>query len=147
MDWLDALAHELVADRLVLIAATGGMRSARAAKKATASIPIVFVLGSDRVQLGLVASFNRPNGDATGTMIVTTALAPKRLNLLYDLDPDILNFEILVNPASSGADVEIQEVTEAAGIADDHCSFSKRVPVAKSTWRSLRPSSGRWAPS
>jgi len=113
IDELDALATELVADRVALIAATGGMRSAQAAKKATASIPIVFVLGADPVQVGLVASFNKPNGNATGTMIVATELASKRLSLLYDLDPHILIFGILVNPASLGADIEIQQVTEA----------------------------------
>ena len=113
-DELDALASELVEDRVALIAATGGIRSAQAAKKATGTIPIVFVLGYDPVQLGLVASFNKPGGNLTGTTIVTTELAPKRLNLLIDLDPRNRNLAILVNPESASADVEIENVVQAA---------------------------------
>jgi len=113
-DELDALAAELVADRVALIAATGGMRSAQAAKNATETIPIVFVLGFVPVQLGLVASFNKPGGNVTGATIITTELAPKRLSLLYDLDPKIRNVAILTNPESTSVDVEIEEVTVAA---------------------------------
>ena len=113
-DELDALASELVADRVAVIAATGGMRSALAAKNATATIPIVFVLGSDPVQLRLAASLNKPGGNATGTTILTTELAPKRLGLLYELDPNIRNVAILVNPASTTADDEIEELKAAA---------------------------------
>ena len=113
-DELDALATELVADRVALIAATGGMRSAEAAKNATATIPIVFVLGFDPVKLGLVASFNKPDGNVTGTTIITTELATKRLNLLYDLDPGARNVAILVNPENPTADAEIEEISAAA---------------------------------
>jgi putative tryptophan/tyrosine transport system substrate-binding protein len=114
VDELDALATELVADRVTLIAATGGMRSAQAAKNATATIPIVFVLGYDPVQLGLVASFNKPGGNITGMTIITTELATKRLNLLYDLDPSVRNVAILVNPDSTSADAETENVIAAA---------------------------------
>ncbi len=113
-DELDALATELVSDRVALIAATGGMRSAQAAKNATTTIPIVFVLGFDPVQLGLVASFNKPGGNVTGTTIITTELATKRLNLLYDLVPGIKDVAILVNPESTSAEVEIQSVVKAS---------------------------------
>jgi putative ABC transport system substrate-binding protein len=113
-DELDALAAELVADRVALIAATGGMRSALAARNATATIPIVFVLGSDPVQLRLATSLNKPGGNATGTTILTTQLAPKRLGLLYELDPNIQKVAILVNPASTTANDEIEEVKVAA---------------------------------
>jgi putative tryptophan/tyrosine transport system substrate-binding protein len=81
-DELDALATELVADGVAVIAATGGVRSAEAAKNATATTPIVFVIGFDPVKLHLVASFNKPGGNMTGTTIITTELATKRLNLL-----------------------------------------------------------------
>jgi putative ABC transport system substrate-binding protein len=111
---LDSLAAQLVADGVTVIAATGGMRSAEAAKKATAAIPIVFVLGFDPVQLGLVASFNKPGGNITGITIITTELAPKRLSLLYDVNPDIRKVAILVNPESPSADVEIENVKVAA---------------------------------
>ena len=93
-DELDALANKLVASHPALIAATGGMRSAEAAKRATATIPVVFVMGFNPVQLRLVASFNKPGGNVTGTSIFTTELATKRLGLLYQLE---------IVPARAGA--------------------------------------------
>jgi putative tryptophan/tyrosine transport system substrate-binding protein len=114
VDELDGLAAELVADHVALIAATGGIRSAKAASKATATIPIVFVIGFDPVQVGLVASFNRPGGNITGTSVFTTELAAKRLNLLYDLIPGIQTVAILVNPESTGTEIETTNVTAAA---------------------------------
>ena len=113
-DELDALATELVADGVAVIAATGGMRSAEAAKNATTTIPIVFVIGFDPVKLRLVASFNKPGGNMTGTTIITTEMTTKRLNLLYDLDPGVRNVGFLVNPVSPSADAEIEEVVVAA---------------------------------
>jgi putative ABC transport system substrate-binding protein len=113
-DELDALATELVADGVAVIAATGGVRSAEAAKNATATTPIVFVIGFDPVKLRLVASFNKPGGNMTGTTIITTELATKRLNLLYDLDPSVRNVAFLVNPEAPSADAEIEEVIVAA---------------------------------
>ncbi|MGB8606229.1 ABC transporter substrate-binding protein [Bradyrhizobium sp.] len=113
-DELDAMATELVADGVALIAATGGTRSAKSAKSATTTIPIVFVLGFNPVDLGLVASFNKPGGNITGTTIITTEIAAKRLNLLYDLDPGMHNFAILVQPGSPGTAAEIEEVEVAA---------------------------------
>jgi ABC transporter substrate binding protein len=106
-DELDALARELVTDGVALIAATGGTRSAQAAKNATPTIPIVFVLGADPVKLGFATTFNNPGGNITGLTIFTTELATKRLSLLYDLDPGIRNAAILVNPQAPTADVEI----------------------------------------
>ena len=113
-DELDALAIELVAEGAAVIAATGGVRSAEAAKNATTTIPVVFVIGFDPVKVGLVASFNKPGGNLTGTTIITTELATKRLSLLYDLDPGMRNVAILVNPESMRADVEIENVIVAA---------------------------------
>ena len=106
-DELDALAAQLVADGVAVIAATGGMRSAEAAKNATMTIPIVFVIGFDPVKLRLVASFNKPGGNVTGTTIITTELGTKRLNLLYDLNPGVRNVGFLVNQQAPGADTEI----------------------------------------
>ena len=113
-DELDALATEMVGEGVAVIAATGGVRSAKAAKNATTTIPIVFVIGFDPVKLGLVASFNKPGGNLTGATIITTELVTKRLNLLYDLDPGTRNVAILVNSESTRADVEIENVIEAA---------------------------------
>jgi putative tryptophan/tyrosine transport system substrate-binding protein len=113
-DELDSLAAELVAKPVGLIAATGGLPSARAAKRATETIPIVVVLGFDPVKVGLVESFNKPGGNLTGTSIITTELAPKRLSLLYDLDPGIQNVAVLLNPGSTGADLEAESIIDAA---------------------------------
>lgn len=113
-DELDSLAAELVAKPVALIAATGGLPSARAAKRATETIPIVVVLGFDPVKVGLVESFNKPGGNLTGTSIITTELAPKRLSLLYDLDPGIQNVAVLLNPGSAGADLEAESIIDAA---------------------------------
>jgi putative ABC transport system substrate-binding protein len=114
LDELDTLAAELAADRVAVIAATGGLRSVQAAKKATSTIPIVAVLGFDPVQLGLVESFNKPGGNITGTSIIANELGPKRLSLLYDLDARIQKVALLVNPASLNTDMEIQSVSAAA---------------------------------
>jgi putative ABC transport system substrate-binding protein len=119
-DELDALAAELAANPVAVIAATGGMRSAQAAKTATDTIPIVAVLGFDPVRLGLVASFNKPGGNLTGTSIITTELAPKRLSLLYHLDPDIREVATLVNPESSGTSVESASLLSASRTAGGH---------------------------
>jgi putative tryptophan/tyrosine transport system substrate-binding protein len=117
-DELDALAAELASKPVAVIAATGGMRSAQAAKKANETIPIVTVLGFDPVKLGLVVSFNKPGGNLTGTTIITTELAPKRLSLLYHLDPGIQKVAILMNPESSSADVETENLVMAAQTTD-----------------------------
>jgi putative ABC transport system substrate-binding protein len=76
LDELDELAAELAANRVSLIAATGGLRSVQAAKKATATIPIVAVLGFDPARLGIVQSFNKPGGNITGTSISPTSWDP-----------------------------------------------------------------------
>jgi putative ABC transport system substrate-binding protein len=86
-DRLPALAAELVDRKVDLIAATGGIVSARAAKNPTSSIPIVFVVGTDPVADGLVVSFARPGGNLTGISLLINALNAKRLELLTELVP------------------------------------------------------------
>src|SRR4029077_9603581 len=92
---LPELAAELV-DRKVAVIVTGGAPSAPAAKKATSTIPIVFVSADDPVQNGLVPSFARRSGNLTGVTIITIELGPKRLELLSDLVPQATAIALLV---------------------------------------------------
>jgi putative ABC transport system substrate-binding protein len=100
-DRLPALAADLVDRKVDLIAATGGIVSARAAKNATSSIPIVFIIGTDPVADGLVASFARPGGNLTGITLLISALNAKRLELLTELVPQARVIAVLVDPNST----------------------------------------------
>jgi putative ABC transport system substrate-binding protein len=97
-DRLAALAADLVSRKITVLVAVGGDVSALAAKNATATIPVVFGMGSDPVKAGLVASFNRPGGNATGFTLWTNAMESKRLGLLRDILPAVQLIGILVNP-------------------------------------------------
>src|SRR5205823_5204310 len=96
-DRLSALAAELVSRRVAVLVASGGDPPALAAKAATSTIPIVFG-STDPIKAGLVASLNRPGGNATGINILTTDLEPKRLGLLHELFPGAAQLGALVNP-------------------------------------------------
>src|SRR4051812_25019562 len=98
---LPALAVDLVGRRLAVIVTHGGTNSAQAAKAATTTIPIVFVVGIDPVATGLVRSLNRPGGNATGVSPLSSALGPKRLELLCELVPKASTIAVLVNPNNS----------------------------------------------
>src|SRR5262249_47526472 len=95
-------------------AALGGDSSAIAAKQATATIPIVFGIGGDPVQAGLVASFNRPGGNATGFTLLTPDLEPKRVGLLNALLPGAQVGGGLVNPHFPLAVRQLQDIEQAA---------------------------------
>ena len=86
-DRLPALAADLVGRKVDVIATQGGIPSILAAKSATSTIPIVFLIGADPVELGLVASLARPGGNLTGVRVMNIELMPKRLEWLSDLVP------------------------------------------------------------
>jgi putative tryptophan/tyrosine transport system substrate-binding protein len=107
---LPELAAELVGLRPAAIVAAGGEPSARAAKSATATIPILFVIGGDPVTTGLTASLNRPNSNATGVSFVTAELGGKRVSLISELVPNATTIALLVNPNMAATDTHIQSV-------------------------------------
>ncbi len=116
-DRLPALARDMVDRQVNLIVAAGGLPSALAAKAATTTIPILFVAGFDPIKVGLVASLNRPGGNATGVSVYTTELIAKRLQLLRELMPSADSVALLVNPDSPVADIETKDVEAAARAA------------------------------
>ena len=114
---LPALAAELVAQRVAVLAACGGEPAALAAADATKTIPVVFLVGSDPVGQGLVESYNRPGGNVTGVTLLTASLEPKRFGLLRELVPDAETIGVLINPKFPPSAGQLQDMALAASAA------------------------------
>jgi putative tryptophan/tyrosine transport system substrate-binding protein len=116
-DRLPAVMGDLVRRPVAVIAIPGSGPATRAAKAATATIPIVFGVAGDPVQLGLVDSFARPGGNATGVNFLAEEVAAKRLRLLHELVPKAARVAVLVNPANAAAtENTLRDLHEAAPI-------------------------------
>jgi len=113
-DRLPALAADLVRQQVAVIATGGGAVSARAAKSATSTIPIVFITGGDPVKLGLVASLNRPGSNMTGISPFISVLWAKRLELLREVVPSSSVIAVLFNPNSPEAETVASDAQTAA---------------------------------
>jgi putative ABC transport system substrate-binding protein len=109
-DRLPGLAADLVQRHVALILASGAVNGPLAAKAATRTIPIVFVTGSDPVDIGLVASLGRPGGNLTGVTLISRELFAKRLELLNELVPSIGVIGLLVNPSNPNTKSEVAEL-------------------------------------
>jgi putative ABC transport system substrate-binding protein len=112
-DRLRKVAADLVSRRVAVIVASP-ITAALAAKAATSTIPIVFAIGSDPVESGLVTSINRPGGNVTGVGFLAVALGAKRLELLRELVPKVASIAFLVNPNNTNADLQTKETKLAA---------------------------------
>jgi len=113
-DRLARLASDLVRRNVAAIAAVGNTPSAYAARTATTNIPVVFVIGDDPVEAGLVDSLSRPHGNLTGVTVLFGALGPKRLEVLHELMPDAVTIAMLVNSNNPTSAQAIKVVQEAA---------------------------------
>jgi ABC-type uncharacterized transport system substrate-binding protein len=113
-DRLPTLAADLVRRQVTVIAATS-TPAAPAAKAATTTIPIVFTMGGDPVQLGIVDSLDRPGGNLTGVTVLAVELGPKRLQVLHDAVPTATTMGLLVNPTNPNAGNVTRDILAAAG--------------------------------
>jgi len=117
IDRLPELTAELVRRQVAVFVTTGGPVAALAAKGATTTIPIVFLVAEDPVRLGLVASLARPGGNLTGVNIFTAELAAKRLELLRELMPGAARMAVFVSPASAATtETTVRDVEAAARV-------------------------------
>ena len=145
MDRLPELAAELVRRQVAVIATIQGPPTAFAAKAATATTPIVFMISDDPVRLGLVASLARPGGNLTGINFISTELAAKRLELLRELVPVAARVAVLVNPANAAATEatlrDIQPAARAIGLQIQvlNADTSHEIDAAFATFVRERP--------
>jgi putative tryptophan/tyrosine transport system substrate-binding protein len=113
-DRLPTLAADLVQRRVALIVVSGGAVSASAAKAATLTIPIIFVIGDDPVKTGLVSSLSRPGGNLTGMTLFISTLMAKRFELLHEMLPASSDIAVMVNPKNPNAEADTNEIQRAA---------------------------------
>jgi putative ABC transport system substrate-binding protein len=113
-DQLPAMVDDLVRRQVSVLAVLGSTPAALAAKAASTTVPIVFTIAGDPVQVGLVASLNRPGGNLTGVVTLNVEIAPKRLELLHELFPTATSFALLVNPANPALAEPVSEHVQAA---------------------------------
>jgi putative ABC transport system substrate-binding protein len=111
---LPELTSDLVRKQVAVLVASGGSPSAIAAKAATSTIPIVFVIGGNPVELGLATSLSHPGGNATGMTIISAELAPKRLGLLRELVPKATVFAAMANPNTPEGRGQLSDIHTAA---------------------------------
>ena len=111
------LAARFVEEQVAVLVTAGGTSAALAAKAATATVPIVFAIGADPVQIGLVASLNRPGGNVTGATSINVELGPKRLELMRELLPSVSSMALLVNPTTPALAEPSARITQAAAHA------------------------------
>jgi putative ABC transport system substrate-binding protein len=117
-DRLPALAADLVRAHAAVIVTVGGDSPAFAAKLASQSIPIVFMVGRNPVELGLVTSLNRPGGNSTGINLLVAETESKRIEILRQLVPGASRFAVVVNPKNADAEVQLNTVRAAANTFD-----------------------------
>jgi putative ABC transport system substrate-binding protein len=130
-DRLPGLAADLVRRQVNVLVATGGTVSVVKAKPAVpATIPIVFAMGGDPVQLGIVASLNRPGGNITGVSFLVNGLAAKEIELLHELVPRAAIIGVLVNPKDPNAESDAREAQTAAD------TFGQKLVVVKASTES-----------
>jgi putative tryptophan/tyrosine transport system substrate-binding protein len=114
LDRLPAMAAELIERKVAVLFAGAAEVAAGALRVASAIVPVVFATGSDPVEIGLVASFNRPGGNLTGVTVITNTLWPKRIELLHELLPTTPLIAVLVNPANPAHRSATRELNETA---------------------------------
>ena len=120
---ISALADELIRRQVDVIVTVGGTSVAKAAKATGTAIPIVFALGSDPVEDGLVASMNRPGGNVTGVSFFTNLLIVKRLEMLREIAPKASLIAVLVNPNNARAERDTADMQAAASAAGQRVLF------------------------
>lgn len=139
---LPELVTDLIARRASAIAAVG-IPAVLAAKAATTTIPIIFTVGSDPVQIGLVASLNRPGGNLTGVSTYAVGLEPKRLELVHELLPMTTSIALLINPTNPNAATQTRDVQAAADTLGPqlnvlHATTEHDIEIAFATLLQLR---------